>query len=91
MGIAEGRVGDEEALLFERPFGKLFRSEFEEKLAGSWRRSFLAIPSGEWSGMEWGGGFVAFGVGVAVDDDVANEAEEFGCAVALLLELKELG
>ena len=46
---------------------------------------------GEGGGRERLGGAVALGVRVAVDDDLAEEGEELGGAVAAGLEGEELG
>ena len=43
MRVAEGRVGDEQALLLQRPFGEFFRAEFQQQLARAGRRSCFVI------------------------------------------------
>jgi hypothetical protein len=46
MGVAKSRVGDEQALLRERPFGEFFRAQLEQQLARAGRRLLLAVVAG---------------------------------------------
>ncbi len=87
--VAEGGVGDEQALLLEGPLGEALCAELEQEVtrAGG-RRRFLVVGRGL-RGREGFLGTVALGVGIAVDDDVAEEVEELGRAVAAGVEREE--
>ena len=91
MGVAESRVGDEQALLGDRPLGEFLRAELKEQLARAIGRVQLEIAGGHDRRNERLGGTIALGVGIAVDDDVADEVEELGGAIVTGLEAEELG
>ena len=90
MGVAEGGVGDEQALLRDGPGGEFLRTELKQKLAGAGSGRQAQIADGSEGRDEGLGGAVTLGVGVAVDGDVAEEGEELGGAVLTNLEAEEV-
>ena len=90
MGVAQGRVRDEQLLLLERPFGEFLRAKFEQQLARAWRRRLFMVaarhpPGGE--NVLW---LEAFHQRMAVYRDVAQIPQQLGRAVAARLELEQL-
>ena len=71
MGVTKSRVGNQEALLFQRPLGELFGPELQQQLAGAGHRCTPVIPARRTHGGQYLAGPIAFGVRVAIDDDVA--------------------
>jgi hypothetical protein len=58
VGVAEGRVGDGNRLLFAQAGGEPFRAELLQELAGSWLRLpvFPSLTCGSFSmGSRWAG------------------------------------
>ena len=90
VGVAEGGVGDEQALFFS-----VHSANFAARVPAATaacpaaasvcgrRRAAAPESSGD-------GRLVAFRVRIAVDDDIAKELQQLGGAVAARLELEEL-
>ena len=91
VSVAEGRVGNEQSLLLESPFGKLLRPEFEEKVSGTLGKGCGQIGLGQRGWVEGLGRPVPLGMRVAVDDDVAQEIKQFGGPVFAAAEGEEFG
>ena len=89
MRIAEGGVGEKQALLFARPLGEFLGSEFEQKLACSRRRRLFAVIGGTPRGLERRGNAVALSLRVAVHNHIGEEGKQARGAVAAGLELEE--
>ena len=87
--IAEGGVGDEQALFFARPCGELFWAEHLQHLARAGRRTD-AGRLGEHGGFEIFGDFLPFYFGIAVEDYVAEIRKELCGAVAAARETEKL-
>ena len=90
MRVAEGRVGDEQPFLFRGPFGKFFRAKFKQQLAGAFGRFELVVAHRGGGRRPHSGDFVTLGLRVAVDDDVAEEVQQPGRAVAARFEGEQL-
>ena len=86
VGIAKRRVRDQQAFLFQRPFGKLSGAQFVQQIAGAIRSRRPMIIRGRLGDGHRLVRFVALGMRVAVDNHVADETEQFAGAVALGLE-----
>ena len=91
MSVAEGRVGNEQALLLESPFGELLWTEFDEKVSGALGKGCGQIGLGQRGWVEGLGRPVPLGMRVAVDDDVAQEIKQFGGPVFAAAEGEEFG
>jgi hypothetical protein len=87
--VAEGRVGDEQLLLLERPFGEFFRAQFQQQLARARRRRLLAVVGRRRAAAKASLG-ETLGLRIAVDDDIAEKGQQLGGAVAARLELEQL-
>ena len=87
MRIAERRVGDEQALLLQRPLGEFLRPELQQQIACALRRQVFCsrhLRRGErLRGLE------SLRVRIAVHDDVAEEIEQLRRAVAAELEIEQ--
>ena len=90
MGVAEGGVGDEQALLLERPLGELLRTQLQQQVAGALGQRFGEVDLGQRGRFEDLGGLVSLGMRVAVDDHVAQEIEQLGGPVLAAAEGEEL-
>ena len=89
MGIAKGCVGNEQLLLAECPFGKFFRAQFEQQLAGAGRRLLLAVVARRSHRRKGGFENITLGLGIAVDDDITQKRQQLGGTVAARLEFEE--
>ncbi len=89
VGVAHGGVGDEEALLLAGPFGEFFGAVLEEVVAGAWWFGSFWVVGGLDDRQVHDRGGAVFDLVVAVDDDVAEEFQELGGAVAAFGELEE--
>jgi hypothetical protein len=90
MRVAEGGVGDEERFSFEGPSANFFRPEFQQQLARPGRRLLLAVVGGQRRRRQRARRLVAFRLRIAVDDDIAQEGEQLGGAVAAPLNSNKL-
>ena len=85
MRVAEGGVGDQQPLLFQRPFREFFRAQFQQQLARARRRRLLVVVGRRRRRRQRRPRRVTFGLRIAVDDDVAEERQQLGGAVAARL------
>ena len=90
VGVAEGGVGDEQALSLARPLRELLRPEFQQQVARALGDGGLGVVSRRPGGLEDLARPVALGVRVAVDDDVAQEVQQLGGPVAARFEVVQL-
>ena len=94
MGVAQGGVGDQQALLIKDPLGELFRSEFEQEVPRSLRDFGVVLDHHRvrqargWQDRRW---FPTLGNRVAVERDVGEIGKRFRRPVALVLEAEQLG
>ena len=91
MRVAECRVREKEALLRARPFGEFFRAEFQQELPRAICGRRAVVVNRALGGGKRRGDRVAFGLRVAVDNDVGEKSEEFRRAVLAGLEIEERG
>ena len=90
MGVAERGVRDEQALLFERPFREFLRPEFEQELARTRSRFRFGIERGDRNRRERGATLPAsLRDRIAVHDDVRDERQQLGGAIAARFELEQ--
>ncbi len=90
VGVAEGGVGHQQALLFAHPLGEFGGSELLELLAGAVGRGGLMVPLGHDQRQVAIGLRAALDLRVAVDDDLPEVAQELGRAVAPGRETEQL-
>ena len=89
VGVAEGGVGEEGALLLARPLGEFFGSELEQLLPGAGRRVDAQVDAGKRRGGQAGGRTIPLGLGISVDRNIGEELHQLGGAVTAQLEFKE--
>src|SRR5262245_44582548 len=93
MRVAQGRAGDEELLLVAQPAREARRAQFLEPVAssfrkrGPWRRGREDVDGRAQARPARGGGSPR--LRMAVDDDVADIAEDLRRAVAPRRELEQ--
>ena len=90
VGVAEGGVGEQQALLVEHPFGEARRAQLLEPLAVARRRIAVRQPGQRRQLVPLGRHGAAGHLRVAVDLHVADEAEQPGRPVAALGKLEQL-
>ena len=90
VGVAEGGVGDEQALLLERPLGEFLRAQLEQQVARALGQRGGQVGLGQRRRVEGLGRLVSLGVRVAVDDDVAEEVQQLRGPVFPAAEGEEL-
>src|SRR5260370_4081789 len=90
MGVAESRVGNQQAFFFSCPGREFLRSELLEKLAGA----SLRFADGRCRNdccLDFIGDLLALHFRIPVEDDVAEIGKQLGGAVAAAGDAEELG
>ena len=86
MRVTESRVSDEYTLLARRPLGKPLGAQFQQQIARAFRYWSARIVSRRFGRLKGPGGFETLGMRVAIYNDIPQEIQELGRAIALRFE-----